>query len=103
MTQKNKINSGIRQEFQKLSARAIVSREELASLLNTTPAAISQMAYRGELPSKAFPGKRRSCWFAGDLQDWLDGVAGSRFRITTDEVSEKCMDKKIGRPRFAEE
>lgn len=36
-------------------------REELVELLSTTPAALSQCAYRSELPPTALIGKQRAC------------------------------------------
>ncbi|GGC84740.1 hypothetical protein GCM10011396_35090 [Undibacterium terreum] len=88
-----------RQTFSKLAPQAIVSRSELAILLSTTEGAISQMAYRGELPITAFPSKRRACWFASDIRQWLDSLANNRHRKTT--LDEKSPVKAIGRPRFS--
>lgn len=67
-----------REDFAKMAFHAIVSRAELAMLLSTSQGAISQMAYRGELPATAFPAKRRACWFAGDIRTWLEDLANSR-------------------------
>ena len=67
-----------REDFKKMASHAIVSRAELALLLSTSQAAISQMGYRGELPATAFPAKRRACWFVGDIRTWLEDLANSR-------------------------
>jgi hypothetical protein len=86
--------------FGKMAPQAIISRSELASLLSTTDGAISQMAYRGELPTTAFPKKRRACWFVSDIRHWLDMLAESRnsesFSSTTTPSG-----AKTGRPRLS--
>jgi hypothetical protein len=103
VTKQHTKNNDIRLIFDKMAAQAIVSKNELADLLNTTPAAISQMSYRNELPPYAFPGKRRACWYAKVLQDWLDRISTSTFQVTKEEVPDKRMLKKIGRPRHMKE
>lgn len=91
-----------RQTFARMAPQAIVTREELASLLATTVGALAQMAYRGELPQTAFPAKRRACWFAGDIRQWLDDIAARRpvGSISPDMASIPEVAKpRIGRPR----
>jgi hypothetical protein len=87
--------------FGRLAEQAIVTRAELAELLATTPGALSQMAYRGELPATAFPGKRRACWYAKDIRVWLDEVASRRGipkNITS--ISAESAVARTGRPRL---
>lgn len=83
-----------RTRFAAMADQAVINRDELANLLSTTPGAISQMAYRGELPTTAFPGKRRACWFVRDIRHWLN--TGSLLRATTKSTQ---IAPRIGRPR----
>mgnify|MGYP002403907114 CR=1 FL=1 len=99
----NKQNSDIRHTFETLSPHAIVSRAELAALLNTSEGAISQMIYRRELPNTAFPSKRRACWFAADIKKWLEeqqepNIESVRPILAKQEISQN-NPAKIGRPR----
>lgn len=90
-----------RAAFARMAAEAIISRFEVASLLATTPGAVTQMAYRGELPPTAFPTKRRACWFVGDIRRWLINAAEERARVTSQEVKESApAPTRIGRPRL---
>jgi predicted DNA-binding transcriptional regulator AlpA len=109
-----KIDVNFRQAFSRMAPQALINRDELASLLATTSGAISQMAYRGELPPKAFPEKRRACWFVADIRAWLDDAAAKRrhdvrqvtvvrstselelMRSSSEEISDR---PRIGRPR----
>jgi hypothetical protein len=94
-----KSNTDFRQAFGRMAPQAIISRSELASLLNTTDGAVSQMAYRGELPKKAFPTKRKACWFVLDIRAWLDTISGDpRSNILLENTSNTV---KIGRPRLS--
>ncbi|WP_409706237.1 helix-turn-helix transcriptional regulator [Limnobacter sp.] len=77
--------------FNQLAADSIINRSELAELLCTSENAISQMAYRGELPATAFPKKRRALWFVRDIKAWLE-------QSRTPEPATK-QSSKIGRPR----
>jgi len=93
-------NESFRVNFARISDLAIVTRTELAELLATTAAAISQMAYRGELPQTAFPHGRRACWFAGDIKAWLN--ANRRIMAQPTEaplLPQPPSEKRIGRPR----
>lgn len=82
-----------------MAPQAIISRAELAALLNTTEGAVSQMAYRGELPMTAFPTKRRACWFVADIRIWLDAIAHARS--TAAATHGPGTSAKTGRPRLA--
>lgn len=89
--------------FAKMADHAIVTRPEFAELLRTSPGALSQMGYRGELPPTAFPSKRRACWFAKDIRRWLEEKAGSRG-LSTESGGEATStsvstERRIGRPR----
>jgi hypothetical protein len=94
-----KVNNEFRQIFAGMAPQAIINRDELAALLATTVGAVTQMAYRGELPPTAFPTKRRACWFVGDIREWLDDAAARR---RTDDVvaHENAQKPRIGRPRL---
>ncbi len=94
-----KIESDFRQAFGKMAPQAVISRSELASLLSTTEGAISQMAYRGELPSTAFPSKRRACWFVADIRRWLDEMASKR--PLSGEQTLPIEATRTGRPRLS--
>jgi|SRR5450830_16190 len=94
-----KIETDFRQAFGKMAPQAVISRAELAALLSTTEGAVSQMAYREELPKKAFPEKRRACWFVADIRRWLDEKAGNRLPSTA-AVSQNELPK-TGRPRLS--
>ncbi len=75
-----KIRADIRERLQLLDPLAILTKEELAELLATTPAAVGQMQYQKELPVTAFPGKRRACWFVRDVRAWLQVQSAQRDR-----------------------
>ena len=94
-----KIETDFRQAFGKMAPQAIISRAELAALLSTTEGAVSQMVYREELPKKAFPEKRRACWFVADIRRWLDEKAGNRLPSTA-ATSQNDLPK-TGRPRLS--
>ena len=97
----NKPQQDFRTTFGQLAPEAIISRNELAVLLSTTPAAVSQMTYRGELPQTAFPKKRRACWFVRDIRNWLGGNA-SVIRLPADPSFRPSQaGRRTGRPRFA--
>jgi predicted DNA-binding transcriptional regulator AlpA len=95
----NKPTNDFRQSFKSMAPQAIISRAELATLLSTSSSAISQMAYRGELPKTAFPSKRRACWFVSDIRDWLDKLANSR--LTESQNPTNKIPAKSGRPRLS--
>ncbi|MET3135318.1 hypothetical protein AAKU55_005626 [Oxalobacteraceae bacterium GrIS 1.11] len=92
-----KIDADIRQAFGKMAPQAIISRAELAALLSTTEGAVSQMAYRDELPATAFPEKRRACWFVVDIRRWLDEKTANRPPPPATPQSEPS---RTGRPRL---
>ena len=94
-----KTEMDFRQAFGKMAPQAIISRSELAVLLTTTDGAVSQMAYRGELPITAFPGKRRACWFVADIRRWLDEIATAR-PVCVPQLPSSGVSK-IGRPRHS--
>lgn len=73
-----KAGDDFRAVFGRMADEAVIDRSELATLLATTPGAVTQMVYRDELPPTAFPGKRRSCWFVGDIRRWLAETAHRR-------------------------
>jgi hypothetical protein len=85
--------------FARMAAEAVINRIELASLLATTPGAVTQMAYRGELPPTAFPDKRRACWFVGDIRRWLAQAAKEREKATS-SVCRESVPVRGGRPRL---
>lgn len=92
-----------RVQFGKMPGNAVISRTELAQLLCTTPGSISQLAYRGLLPKRAFPNLRRACWFVSDVRDWLAvqaSRAGQNMPVATsaDEAG-GAERRRIGRPR----
>jgi hypothetical protein len=93
-----------RVQFGKMPGNAVISRTELAQLLCTTPASISQLVYRGLLPKKAFPNLRRACWFAGDIREWLDREAERLPPTETkgEGAIEATYRRRIGRPRSGE-
>lgn len=93
-----KTDATFRQAFARMAPQALINREELAALLATTAGAISQMAYRGELPPTAFPAKRRACWFVGDIRAWLDEAAAKRHEAPS--VGTAPVKHRIGRPRL---
>ncbi|HUP78930.1 MAG TPA: hypothetical protein VM260_10270 [Pirellula sp.] len=96
-------DSEFRERFARMADQAVITRLELASLLATTDGAISQMAFRGELPITAFPTKRRSCWFVRDVRAWLDNIATQRALEPTSEgpPHPTLALQRIGRPRLA--
>lgn len=87
--------------FARMADQAIVTRAELAELLATTPGALSQMVYRGELPATAFPQKRRACWYARDIRAWLDAAAAARTTVASFLSQAPASESKVrrGRPR----
>jgi predicted DNA-binding transcriptional regulator AlpA len=91
-----------RETFAKMADQAVITRAELAALLATTQGAISQMAYRGELPTSAFPGKRRACWFARDIRQWLNEIAATRLcsNVVQDSPAKAPLVTRTGRPRL---
>lgn len=94
-----KVNNEFRQIFAGMAPQAIINRDELAALLATTVGAVTQMAYRGELPPTAFPAKRRACWFVGDIREWLDDAVARRRK--DDVVAHEGAQKpRVGRPRL---
>lgn len=88
--------------FARMADQAIVTRAELAELLATTPGALSQMVYRGELPATAFPQKRRACWYARDIRAWLDAAAAARTSLASilSPPSSAQGEVRRGRPRL---
>lgn len=88
--------------FARMADQAIVTRAELAELLATTPGALSQMVYRGELPATAFPQKRRACWYARDIRAWLDAAAAARTTVTSflSQAPAAQNEARRGRPRL---
>lgn len=99
-----KADTDFRQTFARMAPQAIVTRDELAALLATTVGAIAQMTYRGELPQTAFPDKRRACWFAADIREWLNDVAARRSSCNAparDETNSDMPRPRVGRPRHA--
>jgi hypothetical protein len=99
----SKINeSDFRATFATMASQAIIDRAELALLLSTSAGAISQMAYRGELPIRAFPHTRRACWFVEDIRRWLDQMALNRSPIFGQQQSQETIrpSRRIGRPRL---
>jgi hypothetical protein len=95
-----KLDSDFRQTFERMAPQAIINRDELAALLATTVGAVTQMAYRGELPATAFPAKRRACWFVSDIRTWLDDAATKRNNKQI-AMNEGSARPRIGRPRHA--
>jgi hypothetical protein len=94
-----KVDNEFRQAFTRMAPQAVITRDELAALLATTVGAVSQMAYRGELPPTAFPAKRRACWFVGDIRAWLDDAVTRR---ASEQIAEQGSSRpRIGRPRHA--
>ncbi|KAA1012601.1 hypothetical protein FVF58_12015 [Paraburkholderia panacisoli] len=93
-----KTDNEFRQAFARMAPQAIINRDELAALLATTVGAVTQMAYRGELPPTAFPAKRRACWFVEDIRGWLDSAAADRHGMGKQGPIGKA-DVRIGRPR----
>ncbi len=94
----NKPTNDFRQSFKSMAPQAIISRSELAMLLSTSSSAVSQMAYRGELPQTAFPAKRRACWFVSDIRNWLEELSNNRLSSPANHVN---TSSKIGRPRIS--
>ena len=94
-----KISNEFRQVFAGMAPQAIINRDELAALLATTVGAVTQMAYRGELPQTAFPAKRRACWFVGDIHEWLDDAALQRKKEDT-ATRESTPKRRVGRRRL---
>jgi hypothetical protein len=94
-----KSDNEFRQAFTRMAPQAVITRDELAALLATTVGAVSQMAYRGELPPTAFPAKRRACWFVSDIRAWLDDAVTRRASEPVPEPA--SVRPRIGRPRHA--
>lgn len=92
------VQTDFRVVFARMADQAIVTRDELAELLGTTPAGLSQMNYRGELPTTAFPEKRKACWFARDIRAWLDAAAGARTKAAS--ILSPPSVVRRGRPRM---
>lgn len=92
---KKQAEQDFRVAFDQMAPGAVIGREELAALLNRTPAAISLLGHRGRLPRKAFPNERKACWFVRDVRNWLDELANSRPAASQEETSER----HVGRPR----
>ncbi|MGZ3235858.1 MAG: hypothetical protein ACXU8A_00615 [Burkholderiaceae bacterium] len=88
-----------RQRFSQMADEAIINRNELAVLLATTSGAISQMAYLGELPPRAFPSKRRAVWFARDIRKWLSKLSAKSDKETLN-IDSGCGIIRKGRPRL---
>lgn len=88
-----------REAFARMASEAVMSRHELALLLATTPGAVTQMAYRGELPATAFPEKRRACWFVGDIRGWLNEMASKRVSLVSASLDERADARAGARPR----
>lgn len=106
-----KANEDFRVVFARMADEAVIDRSELATLLATTPGAVTQMVYRDELPPTAFPGKRRSCWFVKDIRAWLAGAALGRHvasgapsmgLVASAHSAAKDVQRtpRIGRPRL---
>ncbi len=96
----SKMHTDFRVVFARMADQAIVTRDEFAELLSTTPAGLSQMNYRGELPATAFPEKRKACWFARDIRAWLEEAAAARDERKAPAASVDS-GKRGGRPRHA--
>jgi hypothetical protein len=94
-----KLDSDFRQAFERMAPQAVINRDELAALLATTVGAVTQMAYRGELPATAFPAKRRACWFVSDIRAWLDDAAARRGKDDA-VVHASAQKPRNGRPRL---
>lgn len=94
-----KAQNDFRVTFARMADQAIVTRAEFAELLATTPGALSQMSYRGELPATAFPKKRRACWYARDIRAWLDAGPTTRPELGP-QPNTADTGKRIGRPRL---
>lgn len=105
-----KAGDDFRAVFGRMADEAVIDRSELATLLATTPGAVTQMVYRDELPPTAFPGKRRSCWFVGDIRRWLAETAHNRgvgrnarpdgsVRANKPPSAHMPRKARIGRPR----
>ena len=86
--------------FARMADQALVTRDELAELLCTTPAALSQMNYRGELPTTAFLEKRKACWFVRDIRLWLERAAVAREQASI-QATAAPSERRVGRPRHA--
>jgi len=92
-----KIDNDFRATFGRMAAEAVITRAELAALLATTEGAVTQMAYKGELPQTAFPAKRRAVWFVADIRRWLAEMAARRG---TERVEGEASIRRTGRPRL---
>ena len=94
-----KSDHDFREAFAHMATEALINRCELAVLLATTPGAVTQMAYRGELPATAFPEKRRACWFVGDIRRWLGEAAARRIPMANKQTP-RSVFPRVGRPRL---
>jgi len=98
----NRSTQDFRVTFARMADHAIVTKAEFAALLSTTIGSLTQMKYRGQLPSKAFPEKRRDCWYAKDIREWFDARVAARLNIQTSPPQMAEAEKKrTGRPRNA--
>lgn len=96
-------HADIRERFASMDPLAILSKEEFAGLLATTPGALGQMQYLDELPETAFPQKRRACWFVRDVRAWLEGQALRRESQTLKNPMSLSNGVSLGRPRSEHE
>ena len=94
-----KIESGFRPAFSKMAPQAKKTRSELAARFCTTDGAITQIAYRGELPVTAVPGKRRACWLVADIRQWLNEIAKTQLLAAGPDPLSQTSNKS--RPRLA--
>jgi predicted DNA-binding transcriptional regulator AlpA len=94
-----KYEHDIRTQFDAMADWAVITKEELACLLATTEGAISQMAFKNELPRTAFPTTRRAAWFVKDIKQWLEQVAASRTTDSSPEKMKSSRERLLGRPR----
>lgn len=87
-----------RSTFATMDDFAIVTVKELAQLLATTPDAISQRKYRGELPPTAFAGRRLAQWFVKDIRKYLREMSRIATPLSPDAPPNR-KGSRIGRPR----
>jgi len=102
--QRKSVSTDFRVAFAQMADDALIDRSELAALLATTPNAISMLAFKGQLPPKAFPVWRRAVWFAGDIRKWLQDAMASRIAphpelAQVSQAAPKAESPRIGRPR----
>ena len=101
---KHKASMDFRVAFAQMADDALIDRSELAALLATTPNAVSMLAFKGQLPPKAFPGWRRAVWFAGDIRKWFHDAMASRVMPHSphghlSQAAPNTDRPRIGRPR----